>query len=70
MEEETSICICGEIECREWLYHGAETPAIDRELCADGYKWRSGKKYHASDCATSNAPALMPGPCDCSTPAS
>ena len=32
---------------------------------ADFYIWQSGKKEHASDCATSSAPAYMPGPCDC-----
>lgn len=24
-----------------------------------------GVVYHASDCATNNAPAMEPGPCDC-----
>lgn len=37
-----------------------------RELLADAYKKLSGKKAHASDCSTSNAPAMRPGPCDCS----
>ena len=28
----------------------------------------SGRTEHASDCATSNAPAKDPGPCDCGPP--
>ena len=35
------------------------------EPVADLYIALSGKRSHASDCATSNAPAVMPGPCDC-----
>ena len=35
------------------------------ELLAEAYRKLSGKKHHASDCATSNAPAEKPGPCDC-----
>lgn len=37
-----------------------------RELLAGAYKKLSGKKAHASDCATNNAPAIRPSPCDCS----
>jgi hypothetical protein len=36
-----------------------------RELLAAAYIELSGKDEHASDCATSNAPAMMPGRCDC-----
>jgi hypothetical protein len=36
-----------------------------RELLAAAYIELSGKEEHASDCATSNAPAMMPGRCDC-----
>ena len=36
-----------------------------RELLAGAYIELSGKKHHSSDCATSNAPAMLPGRCDC-----
>lgn len=36
-----------------------------RELLAAAYVELSGKEEHASDCATSNAPAMTPGRCDC-----
>ncbi len=36
-----------------------------RELLAAAYIELSGKEEHASDCATSNAPAMTPGRCDC-----
>ncbi len=36
-----------------------------REELAFAYIKLSGKRTHASDCATSNAPAMKPGPCDC-----
>jgi hypothetical protein len=42
---------------------------ITNEELADLYKKASGKQYHASDCATSIAPAEVPGPCDCDAPA-
>lgn len=46
------------------------SPRVDegraREVLAEGYKALSGKRHHASDCATSRAPAEEPGPCDCS----
>lgn len=35
------------------------------ELIAGLYIKLSGKTVHASDCATSNAPAQLPGPCNC-----
>lgn len=37
----------------------------DYEAQAAEYIRQSGKNIHASDCATSNAPAMQPGPCDC-----
>ncbi len=40
----------------------------DFEIMAEGYKSLSGKAGHASDCATSCAPAMRPGPCDCDGP--
>jgi hypothetical protein len=36
-----------------------------REKLAAAYIALSGTDVHASDCATSNAPAYEPGPCDC-----
>lgn len=47
-------------------------PAEQTSYCnwADFYIWQSGKKEHTSDCATSSAPAYMPGPCDCTLPQS
>lgn len=38
------------------------------EELADAYKAQSGKPFHWSDCATSIAPAMEPGPCDCPSP--
>ena len=35
------------------------------EKLATAYIALSGTDVHASDCATSNAPAYEPGPCDC-----
>ncbi len=35
------------------------------EKLAAAYIALSGTDVHASDCATSNAPAYEPGPCDC-----
>lgn len=40
-----------------------------REALADEYIRTAAKPYHRSDCATSGAPALVPGPCDCDAPA-
>lgn len=39
-----------------------------REELAAAYIKLSGKTIHTSDCATSNAPAMNPGPCDCQSP--
>ena len=36
-----------------------------REELTEAYKAESGMARHASDCATSVAPAEEPGPCDC-----
>jgi len=36
-----------------------------REKLADAYVELSGKRVHASDCATSDAPAFEPRRCDC-----
>ena len=36
-----------------------------RELLASAYIKISGKRRHASDCATSDAPAYTPKECDC-----
>lgn len=36
-----------------------------RELLAAAYIELSGKIVHASDCATSMAPAYLPGRCNC-----
>lgn len=38
---------------------------LTREEKADRFIKESGKEVHASDCATSVAPAEEPGPCDC-----
>ena len=49
----------------------ADSPGLEkevgklRELLAEAYKELSGKKNHSSDCATSQAPAMTPGRCDC-----
>lgn len=40
----------------------------EKEILAEGYKALSGRAWHASDCATSCAPAYRPGPCDCDGP--
>lgn len=41
---------------------------IDYEEIADEFKRQSGKTAHTNTCATSWAPAMMPGPCDCDMP--
>lgn len=48
-----------------WMGHAEVMADYVRERVADAYKLASGKDIHASDCATSNAPAMEPGPCDC-----
>lgn len=35
------------------------------ELAAEAFKRLSGKERHSSNCATSVAPAFVPGPCNC-----
>ena len=54
--------ICRAIEQREAVE--AENERLREEL-ADAYIKLSGAVQHASDCATSNAPAMKPGACDC-----
>lgn len=39
------------------------------ELLQEALAEQSGKRFHTSDCATSVAPAFVPGPCDCDAPA-
>ena len=39
-----------------------------REELAEAYIKLSGKSLHTSDCATSYAPAMEPGPCTCDAP--
>lgn len=48
----------------------AQAREIDRlrEELAEAYIKLSGKSIHTSDCATSNAPAMDPGPCNCDAP--
>lgn len=43
----------------------AQPSGADYEAMAAGYILQSGKRVHRSDCATSCAPAMKPGPCDC-----
>jgi len=38
---------------------------INNDLIAHEHIFMSGKVHHNSDCRTSDAPALVPGPCDC-----
>lgn len=48
----------------------ASIPDADmREVLALGYRELSGVRDHWSDCAIHNAPAYVPGPCDCPAPA-
>lgn len=42
---------------------------MDNEELAAKYIAESGKTRHTSDCATSVAPAEVPGPCNCDAPA-
>jgi len=42
-----------------------ETRNIPKEALADEQMVLSGKQSHASDCETSNSPALVCGPCNC-----
>jgi len=39
---------------------------IDNETLAFYHRRLSGKENHSSDCAISQAPVFIPGPCDCS----
>lgn len=42
-----------------------ETRNINNEMIAEEHKMLSQSRAHASDCKTSDAPAMIPGPCDC-----
>jgi hypothetical protein len=53
-------CNCGAV----YLDHKSRIEALHEKLAA-AYIALSGTDIHASDCATSNAPAYEPGPCDC-----
>lgn len=52
------------LPCRQLMDAKQEIGHL-REMLAAAYIELSGKDEHASDCATSNAPAMMPGRCDC-----
>ena len=41
------------------------TRSIDKKTVSIEQKVLSARKEHFSDCATNNAPAMIPGPCDC-----
>ncbi len=47
---------------------GPLSEAREREELASRYIRESGKRRHWMDCATSVAPAEVPGPCDCTSP--
>lgn len=57
---------CGHLAPEPTVPEGSSI--IDNEVLADLYKKLSGKSAHASDCATSIAPAETPRPCDCEAP--
>ena len=52
------------LPCRQLMDAKQEIERL-REMLAAAYIELSGNDEHASDCATSNAPAMMPGRCDC-----
>ena len=62
---ETAASIDARFPAHAWLEDGEPLPAHYREVLASGFIRNSGKELHASNCATSIAPAMMPGPCDC-----
>jgi len=41
------------------------TRSIVRKEIGIEHALLSGRKHHDSDCATNNAPAMIPSPCDC-----
>lgn len=54
-----------ENEWVDWLPEARSLlPIIEKAVQAG----LSGKSIHTSDCATSNAPAMAPGPCNCDAP--
>ena len=55
-------------ECADLIETQAREIERLREELADAYVKLSGKSIHTSDCATSNAPAMEPGPCNCDAP--
>lgn len=56
-----------EIAMERVLYEYEREISDLREKLADALILASGKKVHASDCATSQAPAMEPSACDCRT---
>lgn len=52
-----------ELECI--LSRMCFTRNIERKSLGIEHAVISGKKNHASDCCTNNAPALLPTPCNC-----
>lgn len=64
-----SLFTAAEIECTcDFEGRASNEICMLRELLADALKLASGKEFHMSDCATSDAPAATPGPCNCLTP--
>ena len=53
------------MELERILIQLCDTRNIDREAVACEHINLSWKDVHASDCATSNSPAEVPGPCNC-----
>jgi hypothetical protein len=62
--QEKHWCIDAEELERQRLAAADRIEALHEKLAA-AYIALSGTDIHASDCATSNAPAYEPGPCDC-----
>lgn len=53
------------VELERILSQLCDTRSIDRKTLGIEQAIISGKRNHDSDCSTNNAPALLPGPCDC-----
>lgn len=53
-------------ELEQILKQLCKTRNIDNECLASEHIILSGKRIHSSDCSTSDAPAYIPTPCDCS----
>jgi hypothetical protein len=60
-EADYGIPTFGPTPSEEW----GEQLSLLHEPIADLFQAVSGKAGHASDCSTCDAPAFMPGPCDC-----